>query len=128
MGNKMESSIFVSVPIKGVFWQFEWSWAIELGKILVKIWIQSAKTPPLLGLRQKWLIPSCCLWKVVTFFGKEHVNWSSISGVILGRSWTIKFIIFLVTPILSFPNSIFNFSPSLLHYYWTNWHVLYQKM
>ena len=72
----------------------------------------SAKTPLL-------LIPSCCPRKI-KFFGKEHVNWSSISGVILGRSRTIKFIIFLVTPILSFPNSNFHFFPSLLNYYWTN--------
>ena len=114
--------------LKGCFCNLNEVEQSSLEKILVKIWIQSTKTPHLLGLRQKWLIPSCCLWKVVTFFGKEHVNWSSISGVILGRSWTIKFIIFLVTPILSFPNSIFNFFPSLLHYYWTNWHVLYQKM
>ena len=63
---------------------------------LVKIWIQSARTPLLMGLRQKWMIPSCCLWKVVTFFGKEHVNWFHISGVMIGRSWTIKSIIFLV--------------------------------
>ena len=29
-----------------------------------------------------WLMSSsCCLWKVVTFFGKEHVNWFSINGV-----------------------------------------------
>ena len=37
------------------------------------------------------MIPSCCLWKVVTFFGKEHVNWSSIRGVMKWRSWKIKF-------------------------------------
>ena len=91
---------------------------------LVKIWIQSVRTPLLMGLRQKWMNPSCCPWKLVTFFGKEHVNWFRISGVIIGRTWTIK----SNKPILSFPNSIFNFSPSLLHYYWTNWHVLYQKM
>ena len=42
------------------------------------------------------MIPSCCLWKLVTFFGKEHVDWFSISGVTVGRSWTIKSIIFLV--------------------------------
>ena len=53
--------------------------------------IQIAKTPLLLGLRQKWMIPSCCLWKVVTFFGKEHVNWSSNSGVMMERSWKIEF-------------------------------------
>ena len=40
---------------------------------------------------------SCCLWKLVTFFGKEHVNWSSINRVMKGRSWTIKSIIILVT-------------------------------
>ena len=34
---------------------------------------------------------SCCLWKLVTFFGKENVNQSSISRVMIGRSWTIKF-------------------------------------
>ena len=39
---------------------------------------------------------SCCLWKLVTFFGKEYINWFSISGVMIGRSWTIKSIIFLV--------------------------------
>ena len=69
------------------------------------------KTPILWGLRQKQMIPPCCPWKIVTFFGKEHVNWSSISGVTLGRSWTIKFIIFLVTPILSFPKLIFELLP-----------------
>ena len=42
------------------------------------------------------MIQSCCLWKVVTFFGKEHVDWFSISGVMVGRSWTIKSFIFLV--------------------------------
>ena len=30
-------------------------------------------------------------WKVVLVFGKEHVNWSNISGVIIGLSWKIKF-------------------------------------
>ena len=68
------------------------------------IFIQIAKTPLLLGLRQKWMFPSCCLWKVVTFFGKEHVNWSNIYGVMIGRSWKIISMTFLVTPILSFPN------------------------
>ena len=53
--------------------------------------LYSAFTPLLWGLRQKWMIPSCFLRKVVKFFGKEHVNWSSISGVMIGRSWTIKF-------------------------------------
>ena len=47
--------------------------------------------PILSGLRQKWMTSSCSLWKVVTFFGKEHVNWSSISGVMIRRSWKIKF-------------------------------------
>ena len=55
-------------------------------------------------LRQKWMISSCFSWKVVTFFGKEHVNWSSISKVMIGRSWKIISMTFLVTPILSFPN------------------------
>ena len=58
---------------------------------LVKIWIQSARTPLIMGLRQKWIIPFCSSWKVVTFFGKEHVNWSSKSGVIMERSWKIEF-------------------------------------
>ena len=49
------------------------------------------KTTILLGLRQKWMIPSCSPWKVVTFFDKEHVNWSSNSGVMIGRSWKIEF-------------------------------------
>ena len=48
--------------------------------------IQIAKTPNWLGLRQKLMIPSCCPWKVVTFFGKDHVNWFSINGVMIGRS------------------------------------------
>ena len=34
MGNKMESFISVSVPIKGVLWQIEWSKTIEFGKVL----------------------------------------------------------------------------------------------
>ena len=96
----MESFIFVSFPIKGVFWQFEWSWVILFGKVhylFGKIKNSKCKTPLLLGLRQKWGIPSCCLWKVVTFFGKDHVNWSSINRVMKGRSWTIKSIIILVT-------------------------------
>ena len=54
-------------------------------------------------MRQKWMIPSCCLWKVVTFFGKEQVNWSSIREVLIGRSWKIK----SNQPILIFSNSIF---------------------
>ena len=53
--------------------------------------VKRAETPLQLGMRQKLIIPSCLPWKVVTFFGKEHVNWSSISGVMIGRSWTIKF-------------------------------------
>ena len=53
------------------------------------------------------MIPSCCTWKVVTLFGKEHVNWSSISGVMIGRCWTIK----SNQPILNFPNSIFQLLP-----------------
>ena len=36
------------------------------------------------------MIPSCCLWKVVTFFGKEHVIWSSNSWVMMWRSWKIE--------------------------------------
>ena len=30
-------------------------------------------------------------WKVVLVFGKEHANWSNISGVMIGWSWKIKF-------------------------------------
>ena len=52
--------------------------------------IQIAKTPILLGLRQKLMIPSCCPWKVVTFFGKDHVNWSSINGVMIGRKSSLE--------------------------------------
>ena len=37
------------------------------------------------------MIPSCFPWKVVIFFGKEHVNRSSISGIMIGLSWEIKF-------------------------------------
>ena len=37
------------------------------------------------------MIPSCCPWKVVTFFGKEHVNWSNNSGDMIGRSCKINF-------------------------------------
>ena len=57
------------------------------------------------------MIPSFCSWKVVTFFGKEHVNWSSISGVMIGRSWTIKFgkIHYLFG--VNFPNLIFQLLP-----------------
>ena len=57
------------------------------------------------------MIPSCCPWKVVTFFGKEHVNQSSISRVMIGRSWTIKSIIVLIPPIFSFSNWIFQLLP-----------------
>ena len=41
--------------------------------------------------RPKWMIPSCSLWKVVTFFGKEHANWSNINGVMIGWSWKVMF-------------------------------------
>ena len=37
------------------------------------------------------MIPSGFPWKVVIFFGKEHVIWSNISGVVIGLSWQIKF-------------------------------------
>ena len=57
------------------------------------------------------MIPSCSLWKVVTFFGKEHVNWSSINGDMIGKSWTIKSIIVLIPPIFSFSNWIFQLLP-----------------
>ena len=39
----------------------------------------------LLGRRQKWMIPSCSHWKVVTFCGRNHVDWSSINGVTTWR-------------------------------------------
>ena len=57
------------------------------------------------------MIKSCSLWKVVTFFGKEHVNWSSINGDMIGKSWTIKSIIVLIPPIFSFSNWIFQLLP-----------------
>ena len=57
------------------------------------------------------MIPSCSPWKVVTFFGKEHVNWSSINGDMIGKSWTIKSIIILIPPIFSFSNWIFQLLP-----------------
>ena len=57
------------------------------------------------------MIPSCSPWKVVTFFGKEHVNWSSINGDMIGKSWTIKSIIVLIPPIFSFSNWIFQLLP-----------------
>ena len=62
-------------------------------------------------LRQRWMVPSFCPWKVVTFFGKEHLNWSSISGVMIGRSWTIEFgkIHYLFG--VNFPNLIFQLLP-----------------
>ena len=61
------------------------------------------------------MIPSCCSWKVVTFFGKEHVNWSCISGVMVGRSWTIKF------GIIHYLFGYINFEFSKL-YFSTSWH------
>ena len=70
------------------------SWTIEFRNVhyfFGKNMNSMCQNTHLLGLRQKWMIPSCCLWKVVTFFGKEHVNWSSISGVMKWRSWKIKF-------------------------------------
>ena len=30
-------------------------------------------------------------WNVVLVFGKEHANWSNISGVRIGWSWKIEF-------------------------------------
>ena len=93
-GNKMESFIFVSVPFKLVFWHFEFIFLPKNnGHFQTQLlnFIQTAKTPLVLGLRQKWMIPSCSPWKVVTFFGKDHVNWSNINGVMIGRSWKIKF-------------------------------------
>ena len=36
------------------------------------------------------MISFCFPWKVVIFFGKEHVNQHSISGVMIGLSWKIK--------------------------------------
>ena len=60
------------------------------------------------------MIPSCCPWKVVTFFGKEHVNWSSINGVMIGRSLNIKFgklKIGVTKKKWIFPNLIFQLHP-----------------
>ena len=37
------------------------------------------------------MITSCYPWKLVTFFGKKHVNWSSFGGVVIGRYWKIQF-------------------------------------
>jgi len=113
-GYKMESFIFVSIPIKGFFWQFKWSWKIEFGKVhclFGKSINSKCLRALLLGQRQKWMFPSCFLWGVVTFFGEEHVNWSSIGGVMIGKSWTIKSIIVLIPPIFSFPNWIFQLLP-----------------
>ena len=78
-------------------------------KVAPQLW--SAITPLLLGVRHKWMIPSFCPWKVVTFFGKEHLNWSSISRVMIGRSWTIEFgkIHYLFG--VNFPNLIFQLLP-----------------
>jgi len=36
------------------------------------------------GLRPKLMIPSSFPWKVVTFLGTDHINWSIISGVMIG--------------------------------------------
>jgi len=89
-GNKMESFIFVSVPIKGVFCTLN-LYFNQKDNGLFQTWmlnfIQIAETPLLLVLRQKGMIPSCCPLKVVTFFGKDHVNWYSINEVMIGRSW-----------------------------------------
>ena len=38
----------------------------------------------------EWFYVVACE-KKIHFFGKEHVNWSSVSGVMIGRSWTNKF-------------------------------------
>ena len=80
--------IFVSVPINGCFGTLNsYLYQKNNGHFQTQLlnFIQIAKTPLLFGQRQKWMIPSCCLWKVVTFFGKEHVNWSSISRVMIRR-------------------------------------------
>ena len=61
-------------------------WHVQYMRDKSVVQLYSAFTPLLWGLRQKWMIPSCFLRKVVKFFGKEHVNWSSISGVMIGRS------------------------------------------
>ena len=60
------------------------------------------------------MILCCCPWKVVTFFGKEHVNWSSINGVMIGRSLNIKFgklKIGVNKKILDFSSLIFQLHP-----------------
>ena len=98
-GTRWDHSFLCQSQYKGCFGSLNKveQLSLEMSIIfLVKIWIQSARTPLLMGLRQKWMNPSCCPWKLVTFFGKEHDNWFRNSGVIIGRSWTIKSIIFLV--------------------------------
>ena len=92
--------------------------------------IQIAKTPLLLRLRQKWMIPSCFPWKEVNFFGKEFFNWSSIWELWKRRKklknqsnyWNVHLLqnflynrvwknLLCKTPILSFPNSVFLLLP-----------------
>ena len=50
-------------------------------KVAPQLW--SAITPLLLGVRHKWMIPSFCPWKVVTFFGKEHLTLSHSNGKVV---------------------------------------------
>ena len=47
-------------------------WKIPL--FFAKCKLKMPKTAILLGLRQKWIIPSFSPQKVVSIFGKEHVN------------------------------------------------------
>ena len=76
--------------------------------------------------------------RLVTFFSKEHVNWSSIGWVMIGRNWKIKFgklKIGVTKKIMDFSklycstSSYHNSTQTRpCHSYWTNLHVLYQKM
>ena len=45
---------------------------------------KNGKFAPFLIYLKSW-------WKVDLVFGKEHANWSIISGVLIGWSWKIKF-------------------------------------
>ena len=70
------------------------SWKIEFGKVhylFGKSINSKCLRALLLGQRQKWMFPSCFPWKVVIFFGKEHVNQSNISGVMIELIWEIMF-------------------------------------
>ena len=54
---------------------------------------------------------SCFPWKVVIFFGKKHVIWSNVSGVMIGLSWKTKFGKFHYLFCSFFSNLIFQLLP-----------------